>query len=112
MPPATRRRSCACPTAPRESSATAAARSSASPARPTPAGTHEFPVGATLLCYTDGLIERRTESIDHSVRRLAEQLARLNAGDPERMADSLLEACLPPREQTDDVALALITRRR
>ncbi len=76
-----------------------------------PAGTHEFPVGATLLCYTDGLIERRTESIDLSVRRLAEQLAGLDPGDPERMADSLLEVCLLPGEQTDDVALALITRR-
>ena len=93
------------------SSATVAARSSASPARPTRPAPTTFPIGATLLCYTDGLIERRSESIDLSVRRLAEQLAGLSAGDPERMADSLLEACLPPGEQTDDVALALITRR-
>lgn len=76
-----------------------------------PAGTHDFPVGATLLCYTDGLIERRTESIDLSVRRLADQVARLAPGDPERMADALLQACLPTGEQNDDVALALITRR-
>jgi hypothetical protein len=74
-------------------------------------GTHEFPVGASLLCYTDGLIERRTESIDLSVRNLARRFAAVAPGDPERMADQLLAACLLEQEQTDDVALALITRR-
>jgi GAF domain-containing protein len=75
-------------------------------------GTHEFPVGASLLCYTDGLIERRTESIDLSVRNLAERFAAIAPGDPERIADELLAASLPAQDQqTDDVALAVITRR-
>jgi serine phosphatase RsbU (regulator of sigma subunit) len=79
-------------------------------------GEHPFPVGATLICYTDGLIERRVEAIDESVRRLAVTVAGLpllpNAPvDPQRVADELLRACLPQRDQTDDVALAVLTRR-
>lgn len=80
--------------------------------RSTPAGEADFPIGATLVCYTDGLIERRTETIDRSVQHLVERVARLEAGDPERMADELLAgSLLPEAEQTDDVALAVITRR-
>jgi serine phosphatase RsbU (regulator of sigma subunit)/CHASE1-domain containing sensor protein len=74
-------------------------------------GTHAFPVGASLLCYTDGLIERRTEAIDQSVRRLAERFATVPAGDPERMADDLLASSLQHEDASDDVALAVITRR-
>lgn len=75
------------------------------------AGTHPFPIGATLLCYTDGLIERRTEPIDQSVLHLAERFAAIDGGDPERIADTLLTGSLPATEPTDDVALAVITRR-
>ena len=32
---------------------------------------YDFPTGSTLLLYTDGLIERRTESIDVGLERLA-----------------------------------------
>ena len=67
-------------------------------------------MGATLLCYTDGLIERRTEWMDLSVRNLASRFASVAPGDPERMADQLLTASLPEHDQVDDVALALITR--
>jgi hypothetical protein len=74
-------------------------------------GTHDFPIGASLLCYTDGLIERRSEAIDQSVRRLAERFADVAAGDPERMADELLGSSLPGHDQADDVALAVISRR-
>ena len=35
------------------------------------AGTRTFPVGSTLLLFTDGLIERRTEAIDVGLERLA-----------------------------------------
>lgn len=76
-----------------------------------PAGSHPFPVGATVFCYTDGLIERRGEAIDRSVQQLADRVAALAPGDPAAMADQLLAACLPDQEQTDDVALAVLTRR-
>jgi hypothetical protein len=81
-----------------------------------PAGEHPFPEGATLICYTDGLIERRAEAIDESVRRLAATVASLPLRrgapvDPQQVADELLRACLPERDQTDDVALAVLTRR-
>jgi serine phosphatase RsbU (regulator of sigma subunit) len=74
-------------------------------------GTHDFPIGATLLCYTDGLIERRTEAIDQSVLRLSERFAAVPAGDPERIADDLLSGSLHQHDATDDVALAVVTRR-
>jgi serine phosphatase RsbU (regulator of sigma subunit)/CHASE1-domain containing sensor protein len=74
-------------------------------------GAHDFPVGATLLCYTDGLIERRSEAIDQSVRHLAERFAGVAPGDPERMADELLAYSLPGHDPADDIALAVITRR-
>jgi CHASE1-domain containing sensor protein len=80
-----------------------------------PAGEHPFPAGATLICYTDGLIERRAEAIDESVRRLALTVGALPLlpgapVDPQQVADELLRACLPQRDQTDDVAVAVLTR--
>lgn len=79
-------------------------------------GEHPFPPGATLVCFTDGLVERRGESIDASVSRLARVLSERpmplagRAIDPQALADDLLRVCLPDRAQTDDVALAVITR--
>jgi serine phosphatase RsbU (regulator of sigma subunit) len=81
-----------------------------------PAGEHPVPPGAILICYTDGLIERRAEAIDESVRRLADLVAALPLRrgvpiDPQQVADELLRVCLPQRDQTDDVALAVLIRR-
>ena len=61
-----------------------------------------------LILYTDGVIERRQESIDDGFERLrlvSEELADL---DPEDFSDALLEALVPVEEQTDDVALLVI----
>jgi serine phosphatase RsbU (regulator of sigma subunit) len=76
-----------------------------------PAGDHPFPVGAVLICYTDGLIERRGETIDDSVGRLAAAIAELGHDlDAEEMADAILLHCVPNRDQTDDIALVVVER--
>ncbi|MEU4047390.1 PP2C family protein-serine/threonine phosphatase [Streptomyces antibioticus] len=67
-----------------------------------------FEEGATLVLYTDGLIERRTEDIDASLARLADSLARHRARDPESLADALLTDLLPAAGNSDDTALVVI----
>ncbi|MFD4573557.1 PP2C family protein-serine/threonine phosphatase [Streptomyces sp. NPDC058417] len=67
-----------------------------------------FTEGATLILYTDGLIERRTEDIDTGLARLADSLARHRDSAPEDLADLLLEELLPPSGTTDDTALVVV----
>lgn len=67
----------------------------------------DFPVGATLLLYSDGLVERRGENIDESIARLA----RVAAGAPddvEAFADHVLEAMLNGVAPVDDVVLLVV----
>ncbi len=64
--------------------------------------------GATLVLYTDGLIERRTEDIDTGLARLADSLTSHQQYDPEALADALLADLLPPTGHTDDTALVVI----
>ena len=73
-------------------------------------GEHPFPEGSTLLCYTDGLVERRGETIEVSIDRLRSVLEAATAPDAETLADDLLATLVPKRTQADDVALAVITR--
>ncbi|MGY6024710.1 PP2C family protein-serine/threonine phosphatase [Streptomyces spinosirectus] len=67
-----------------------------------------FTEGATLVLYTDGLIERRNEDIDTGLARLADSLAHHRNTDPETLADTLLTDLLPPGGNTDDIALVVI----
>ncbi|MET9132836.1 PP2C family protein-serine/threonine phosphatase [Streptomyces antibioticus] len=67
-----------------------------------------FEEGATLVLYTDGLIEHRIEDIDASLARLADSLARHRALDPESLADALLADLLPAAGNSDDTALVVI----
>lgn len=81
-------------------------------ARPDPsprpqAGT-TFSRGATLVLYTDGLIERRREDIDRGLARLADSLVRHQDDDPEALADAVLLELLPHGGATDDTALIIV----
>ncbi|WP_055612920.1 PP2C family protein-serine/threonine phosphatase [Streptomyces phaeochromogenes] len=67
-----------------------------------------FSEGATLVLYTDGLIERRTEDIDTGLARLADALTRHRRLDPEALADALLADLLPSNGNADDTALVVI----
>ncbi|WP_200307242.1 PP2C family protein-serine/threonine phosphatase [Streptomyces adelaidensis] len=73
-----------------------------------PQTTLPFVEGATLVLYTDGLIERRTEDIDVGLARLADCLSRHPDTAPETLADALLADLLPATGATDDAALVVI----
>ncbi|MEW2074830.1 PP2C family protein-serine/threonine phosphatase [Streptomyces sp. NPDC012403] len=77
---------------------------------PTPRteATTRFVPGATLVLYTDGLVERRREDIDTGLLRLAEALRRHRTQDPETLADTVLLELLPPGGATDDTALVVV----
>ncbi len=65
--------------------------------------TVELPSGATLLAFTDGLIERRGEALDDGFARLLEC-----ATSTERTLDGLLDdvlAKLTPNGVDDDIAI-------
>lgn len=69
---------------------------------------YPFPTGSRLLLYTDGLIERREESIDVGFQRLiaaAQAAARLGEGP---LADGVYRALLDETPLEDDVALLAI----
>ncbi|MFR0354199.1 PP2C family protein-serine/threonine phosphatase [Streptomyces sediminimaris] len=75
---------------------------------PRPQAGTRYDAGATLVLYTDGLVERRHEDIDTGLGRLADALARHRAEDPERLADAVLLELLPPGGATDDTALVIV----
>jgi serine phosphatase RsbU (regulator of sigma subunit) len=62
----------------------------------------------TLLLYTDGLIERRTEAIDHGLSRLRRACEQAGP-DPDLLCDHVLESLVEGQPNADDVALVAIT---
>jgi serine phosphatase RsbU (regulator of sigma subunit) len=75
---------------------------------PRPQAGTAFDPGATLVLYTDGLIERRHEDIDTGLNRLAGSLSHHRHADPDPLADALLADLLPPGGATDDTALVVV----
>lgn len=67
--------------------------------------------GATLLLYTDGLVERRGEGIDIGVQRLAAAVGELGGLGLEELCDRLLDRLLPHVREDDVALLALRVRR-
>lgn len=68
-----------------------------------------FRVGDTLLAYTDGIIERRSEDIDAGQRRLLEQARRLARGT---LADELRDVVADVRDPSRDDDIAAVAMRR
>jgi serine phosphatase RsbU (regulator of sigma subunit) len=61
--------------------------------------------GATLIAYTDGLVERRGESIDKGLERLCQVTTK---GGPADSLDALLDRLLTslvPQGSSDDIVL-------
>lgn len=69
-----------------------------------------LPAGATVVLYTDGLVERRGEHLDVGLRRLQSAAGRLAALPVEELCDALLGAMVP-QSQDDDVALLVLRLR-
>ena len=63
-----------------------------------------FPVGSVVVLFTDGLVERRTESLDRSLGRLAAAARAHGALAVEDLCDRLLDE-LDVDDHRDDVAL-------
>ncbi|MEA2246017.1 MAG: hypothetical protein QOH46_546, partial [Solirubrobacteraceae bacterium] len=71
---------------------------------------HAFtlPRGATLVLYTDGLVESRQKSIEVGLATLA-GVAKASIGDVERLADDIVQGV--PEHRDDDIALLALRRR-
>jgi serine phosphatase RsbU (regulator of sigma subunit) len=63
--------------------------------------------GATLLLYTDGLVERRGQSLDEGLARLRSTLEELGPRPLDELCDELLTRLLPAASE-DDVALVAV----
>ena len=67
-----------------------------------------LPAGATIVLYTDGLVERRGESIETGLQRLV-AACRDGSSDPEELCDELLRLLLDEHANHDDAALLVAT---
>jgi CheY-like chemotaxis protein len=68
----------------------------------------DLPPGGTLLLYTDGLVENRSDSLDVGIDRLAAAGGQLD-GDIERFASRILEE-VGPADADDDIAMVVVRR--
>jgi serine phosphatase RsbU (regulator of sigma subunit)/anti-sigma regulatory factor (Ser/Thr protein kinase) len=70
---------------------------------------HSFPIppGATLLLYTDGLVETRTDGIDVGQRRLLESARRHHRCQPGDLLDAVLTDMVGDRPGDDVAVLAV-----
>jgi PAS domain S-box-containing protein len=78
---------------------------------PRPQATVDFPVGGRLLLYTDGLIERRRETLDDGIARLCDAVTRHGRLDPDAMVTTLADELTAGEQRRDDVCLACLQRR-
>lgn len=69
--------------------------------------TLDFPPGAVLCLYTDGLVERRDRPIDEGIGRLC---AAVTAQDPEAACAAVMAAMAGYSPHTDDIALLMLSR--
>ncbi|MCU1346310.1 MAG: hypothetical protein JWL70_2576, partial [Acidimicrobiia bacterium] len=61
--------------------------------------------GDTLVFYSDGLVERREESIDEGLQRLVTVASTAPSLAPEHLCGYLIASLLEPGRQMDDVAI-------
>ena len=72
--------------------------------------TRDFPPGSRLVLVTDGLVERRGESLDLGLQRLAAHASEHRAATATAAIDEIITAIGPAGTPEDDVALMIIDR--
>jgi serine phosphatase RsbU (regulator of sigma subunit) len=70
--------------------------------------TQQLPPGATLLLYTDGLVEKRTQSIQDGLDQLRTEASTLDRTNLEALCDHLPTTLADPRQVPDDIALVAL----
>ena len=77
------------------------------PDRPRPEARDTVPAHATLLLYTDGLVERRGSSLDQGIARASGLVQAGRASTLDDLADQIMTRLAPNGGYQDDVALLL-----
>jgi serine phosphatase RsbU (regulator of sigma subunit) len=67
--------------------------------------TIDLPAGALLCFYTDGLVERRTSSLDAGLKRLCEAVV---AGPVESVCTRIMGQLIGDEPPTDDIAVLVL----
>ena len=74
---------------------------------PRPQGFQVLPPGSTLMLFTDGLVERKHESIDDGIGRAADVLAQTMTLPLDAVADAVIRELVPTTGWDDDVAMVI-----
>jgi PAS domain S-box-containing protein len=64
--------------------------------------------GASLVLYTDGLVEQRDQLIDAGIERLEQAFLASGGGEPDAMCERILEGTLGEQGSNDDVTLVVV----
>lgn len=67
-----------------------------------------FPLGSTILAYTDGLIDYKGEDIDAGLARLTSAVRRRATETVRDLCDGLIEELVVSQSQRDDVAMVAV----
>src|SRR5271166_960826 len=74
---------------------------------PRPQASQVLPPGSTLMLFTDGLVERKHESIDDGIARAADVLVNTMKLPLDDVADAVLRHLAPAAGYDDDVAMVI-----
>jgi PAS domain S-box-containing protein len=77
---------------------------------PRPQASQVLPPGSTLMLFTDGLVERKHESIDDGIDRAAAVLARTMTMPLDTVPETVVRELAPAPGYDDDVAMVIYRR--